>query len=109
MKNFDEIRGYIDVDRKENRPENCVTTDLNEIPQRIKDMLKELPVMDTSTIRYDDGEGNELPIDLDSFSLFDSHFGSHQFWILKHKDKNYFVDTQGFDYARYCGCIKGEF
>ena len=22
---------------------------------------------------------------------------------------NYFVDTQGYDYARYCGCIEGEF
>ena len=108
MSNFNEIRNWVYVDRKENRPEDCVVNDLNKIPQRIKDMLKILPTIDTSMLVEYDNEGIEHPINVDNFSLFDDWFGDNQFWILKHKDKNYFVDTQGYSYARYCGGLEGD-
>ena len=108
MSNFNEIREWVDVDRKENRPEDCVVNDLNKIPQRIKDMLKELPIIDTSLL-VEEEDGIEYPINLFNFSLFDDYFDGEQFWILKHKGKNYFVDTQGYSYARYCGGLEGEF
>jgi hypothetical protein len=108
MREFNDIRCWVSVDRKENRPEDCVVNDLNKIPQRIKDMLKSLPTIDTSLIVDYDDEGIEHPINLDNFSLFDDYFDREQFWILKHKGKNYFVDTQGYSYARYCGGLEGD-
>ena len=108
MENYNEIRNYIYVDRKEDRPEDCVVNDLKEIPQHIKDMLKSLPIIDTSLIMEYDEEGEEHSIDLDRFSLFDDYFGGEQFYILKHKGKYYFVDTQGYSYARYCGGLEGD-
>lgn len=106
---LDEIRTYINVDRKQYLPEDCCSTDLKDVPQHIKDMLKTLPTVDTSLIMEYDEEDNESPIDPNEFSLFHDYFGSEQFWVLKHKGRNYFVDTQGYDYARYCGGIFGEF
>jgi len=108
MSNFDEIRNWVYVDRKENRPEDCVVNKLKDIPQRIKDMLKSLPTIDTSLLVEYDEDGEEHPINIDNFSLFDDYFDREQFWILKHKGKNYFVDTQGYSYARYCGGLEGD-
>lgn len=108
MENYNEIRNYIYVDRKEDRPEDCVVNDLSKIPQHIKDMLRNLPKINTSLLMEYDEDGNEYPIDLDRFSLYDDYFESEQFWILKHKGKNYFIDTQGYSYARYCGGLEGD-
>lgn len=103
MNDYNEIRTYVTVNRKEDRPEDCYTNIVSKLPQYIQNMLDELPVLDTSLLVDFDYDGDEIPLDLDSFSLFDSYFGSEQFWILKHKGERYFVDTQGYDYARYCG------
>jgi hypothetical protein len=98
MKDFNEIRAYVGVSRKEDSPEDVVKTELSELPNYIIELLGELPVMDLS--KLDDGEYDE-----DEFSLFDDIFENEQFWLLIWKGRTFFVDTQGFTYARYCGEI----
>lgn len=98
MKDFNEIRAYVGVSRKEDSPEDVVKTELSELPNYIIELLGELPVMDLS--KLDDGEYDE-----DEFSLFDDIFANEQFWLLIWKGRTFFVDTQGYTYARYCGEI----
>jgi len=91
---FDLIRSEVLVARKEDSPNDCPSTNVEELSENIKYLLEELPIMNLSNIE---------DLDEDEFSLFDDYFEDEQFWILIWKGRTFFVDTQGYSYARYCG------
>jgi hypothetical protein len=93
---FDLIRSEVQVARKEYHPGDCPETLVKSLSPKIVDLLQQLPTLDLSQI--EDEDFNE-----DQFSLFDDYFGSEQFWMLIWKGRKFFVDTQGYTYARYCG------
>ena len=61
----------------------------SKLPPNIKDLLNQLPVMEID----------------DDFNTFEDCFdGNQQIYLLRHEDgRKFFVDTQGYTYARYVG------
>lgn len=95
--NFNRLMGYIEVDRKpSNTTDISASTDYLKLPADIQHLINQLPVVESDVFRYEDGK----------FSFFiDALDGDVQFYLLKHENKTYFIDTQGYHYARYVGEI----
>lgn len=95
--------GKIRMARKPFDSGDTTDTDFFNLPQNIKDALVDLP---------------EVPIENDIFGNginenamgFFSHMGidpeKHQFYILSTENQVFFVDNQGYDYARYVTELK---
>ncbi len=83
------LRGAIEVERKPLSLNNLPKTVEDRLTPNIKDLLNQLPVMEVG----------------DYFDTFEDCFdGNQQIYLLKHKDgRKFFVDTQGYTYARYIG------
>jgi hypothetical protein len=83
------LRDKIEVECKPRSLFDLPETVENRLPPNIKDLLNQLPVIEV------DG----------SFKIFEDNFdGNQQIYLLKHKDgRKFFVDTQGYTYARYIG------
>jgi hypothetical protein len=83
------LREFITVDRKPSTLDNLPLTTEDKLPQNIKDHIYQLPVMEVD----------------DDFDTFEDCFdGNQQIYLLEHEDgRKFFVDTQGYTYARYIG------
>jgi len=90
---FDKIRNYVMVDRKPYDTEDLVTNNYNSLPEDIKQMLNELTVVEYKPDFSEDGF---------FFYFLD---GDVQFYLVKFDGRTFFVDTQGYEYARYVGEI----
>lgn len=91
--NYDLIRSEVLVSRKETRFDDCCTTDIESLSPEVICMLSELPIRE---IEYD-------------LALGDIILGINtQHWILKYGRRYFYVDTQGYDYARYTGELTGD-
>ena len=91
---FDLIRSEVLVNRKSFDTEGLPQTRFKTLSKEIQNLLDELPTVD----------GNHLDFNEDGDGFYTSFLdGKQQFYKLKIKDKLYFVDTQGYDYARYVG------
>jgi hypothetical protein len=90
---FDEIRNYVMVDRKPYDTQGLVTNNYDSLPEDIKQMLNELTVVEYKPDFSEDG--------------FFEYFldGDVQFYLVKFDGRTFFVDTQGYEYARYVGEI----
>lgn len=95
MNKFDQIRDYVMVDRKPFDTEELVANNYNVLPSHIKQMLDELPVVHHKP-NFDEGGSGFFEYFLD---------GKVQFYLVKFDGRTFFVDTQGYDYARYVGEI----
>jgi len=92
-KKFDNIREYVQVDRKPFDVENLVTNEYNSLPEEIKQLLSELPIIEHKPDFTNDGFFEEfIPTDI-------------QFCLVQFDERTFFVDTQGYNYARYVGEI----
>ena len=90
---FNTIRDYVMVDRKPFDTEDLVTNDYNSLPKETKQLLKELPVL-------------EYKPDFTEQGFFEYFLdGKVQFYLLKFDGRTFFIDTQGYGYARYVGEI----
>ena len=91
---YDAIRNYVDVARKPFDEEALPNTDYRGLPNDIKDLIRSLPVS-THELNFKSGEG------------FFEYFldGNQQFylWVSPYTGRTYFIDTQGYKYARYVG------
>ncbi len=94
---YDLIRSEVDVDRKPYSPEDVDSkTDFNSLSPKIQQLIKSLPIYDIeSEIFEDDAEGFYI----------DGLTSGDQYAILNINNQYFFVDTQGYDYARYVGEI----
>jgi hypothetical protein len=83
------LREFITVDRKPSSLDDLPQTSEDKLPPNIKDLLNQLPVMEID----------------DDFNTFEDCFdGNQQIYLLEHEDgRKFFVDTQGYTYARYVG------
>jgi hypothetical protein len=83
------LRGEIEVERKPSSLDDLPQTVEDKLPPNIKDLLNQLPVIEIN----------------DDFGTFEDNFdGNQQIYLLKHEDgRKFFVDTQGYTYARYTG------
>ena len=95
---FNKIRDYVVVDRKPYNTKDLVTNNYNSLPDETKQLLNELTVVEH---KPDFGNGG---------SGFFEYFlnGDVQFYLVKFDGRTFFVDTQGYDYARYVGEIVYE-
>jgi hypothetical protein len=92
------IREYVDVTRKPYNIEDIYTkTPLSTIPSNVQEILKQLPVLEMDDY-----------FDFEHQGFFeDSLNGDQQIYLLQDEDRVFFVDTQGYSYARYVGEIEG--
>jgi hypothetical protein len=83
------LRDKIEVDKKPLSLNDLPETVESKLPPNIKDLLNQLPVMEID----------------DDFNTFEDCFdGNQQIYLLRHEDgRKFFVDTQGYTYARYIG------
>jgi hypothetical protein len=83
------LREFITVDRKPSSLDDLFQTVEDKLPPSIKTYLHQLPVMEID----------------DDFNTFEDCFdGNQQIYLLRHEDgRKFFVDTQGYTYARYVG------
>jgi hypothetical protein len=83
------IREFVRVDRKPSSLNNLSQTIEDKLPENIKTYLNNLQVLEVD----------------EYFNTFDDNFdGDQQIYLLKHEDgRKFFVDTQGYTYARYIG------
>lgn len=94
-KKFNEIRNYVMVDRKPYDTEGLVTNNYDSLPEDIKQMLNELRVVEYKPDFSVEGKG-----------FFEGFLdGDVQFYLVKFDGRTFFVDTQGYEYARYVGEI----
>jgi hypothetical protein len=92
-KEFNNIRNYVLVDRKPFDTEDLVTNVYNSLPEETKQLLNELPVL-------------EYKPDFAKRGFFEYFLnGDVQFYLLKFDGRTFFIDTQGYKYARYVGEI----
>ena len=97
MREFDEIRSEVKVARKPYDLSDVPTTLVREISPRIQNLISKLPIID----------GNHLDFSEEGDGFFNHVLdGDVQFYIVEIGDKRLFVDTQGYEYARYVGEIK---
>lgn len=90
------IRDYVRVDRKPfNVDEITSTTHVDEIPINVFELMSKLPIVD----------GNKFDFDNEGFFQHDVVEGDQQCYIMEINDRTFFIDTQGYDYARYIGEI----
>lgn len=75
---------------------------VKEISNELREKVKQLPVL-------------ELPYDYFSYGSFFDDFKQYkeiktntQYYLIKWNGSTYFVDNQGFDYARYVTKIIGK-
>jgi hypothetical protein len=92
------IREYVRVNRKPyDMDEVDMKTQLTDIPMHVQEILKKLTVLDESGFDFDN-EGFYGDV-LDE---------NEQIYLLKTNDNRvFFIDTQGYTYARYVGEIIG--
>jgi len=91
----DIIRSYVEVNRKPfNQDEVISKTSESELPSQIKELLDQLDVVKLTQEEFNEWGGG-------FFTYFLN--GDIQFYIVYIGEKKYFVDTQGYDYARYVG------
>lgn len=89
--------------RKPNNPEDVsFKVGVKEISNELREKVKQLPVL-------------ELPYDYFSYGSFFDDFKQYkeiktntQYYLIKWNGSTYFVDNQGFDYARYVTKIIGK-
>ena len=88
------VRDEVEVDRKPSRPDEVGSqTDFNDLSQEVKDILQSLPIINSNVFSGSSG-------------LFtDALSGDQQIYMMKHKEDFYFIDNQGFEYARYVGKV----
>lgn len=96
MNKFNQIRDYVIVDRKPHNTDDLSVNEYKTLPNHIKQMLDELPVV------------HHKP-NFDKEGFFEYFLdGKVQFYLVKFDGRTFFVDTQGYDYARYVGEIVYE-
>ena len=88
------VRDEVEVDRKPFSPDEVRSqTDFNDLSQEVKNILQSLPIIDSSVFSGSSG-------------LFtDALNGDQQIYMMKHKEDFYFIDNQGYEYARYVGKV----
>jgi hypothetical protein len=92
------IREYVEVNYKIHSPDEISSkTPLSSIPSNVQEILKQLPVLEMDD--YFDFEHQGFFAD-----VLD---GDQQIYLLQDEDRVFFVDTQGYSYARYIGEIEG--
>jgi hypothetical protein len=93
-----EIRDYVEVTRKPYDTDDVYSkTQLSDIPDNIQEVLKQLPVLEREDYFEFDNQGF-FGMVLD---------GDQQIYLMKDEDRIFFIDTQGYEYARYIGEIIG--
>lgn len=91
-----EIRNYVDVNRKPfNLKEITTKTKLTSLPSKVRTALDTLPVIDGDELFEFENEGFFADV-LD---------GNQQIYLMKLNGRTFFIDTQGYSYARYVGEI----
>jgi hypothetical protein len=92
------IRDYVDTDRKPYDVDDIsCKTQLSDIPENIQEILKQLPLLEIDDYFDFNNQGFFANV-LD---------GDQQIYLLKDEYRIFFVDTQGYRYARYVGEIIG--
>jgi len=96
MGKYDKIRSEIRVVRKPYDMEDDVPKNfLKDISPEINDLIDELDIIDGNNLDFENGDG-----------FFEDFLdGNVQFFIVEIGDRRFFVDTQGYTYARYVGEI----
>jgi hypothetical protein len=99
MENYDiawVIRDYVDVYRKPFDVDDIkAQTHIDDIPVEIFALFGKLPIVD----------GEEL-FEFKTEGFFKRALdGKQQCYIMEIGDRTFFIDTQGYDYARYVGEI----
>jgi hypothetical protein len=93
-----DIREYVEVDRKPFDTDDISSkTQLSDIPEDVQEILKQLPILEI-----------EEYFDFNNQGFFANVLdGDQQIYLLKDENRIFFVDTQGYRYARYVGEIEG--
>jgi len=86
--------GTIRMARKPHSPSDLTKTDFYSLNTELKDALVALP-----EVTIDDSIFNEGSMGF--FSQFPIDYNKNQFYIISTGSSVFFVDNQGFDYARY--------
>jgi hypothetical protein len=90
------IRDHVRVDRKPfDADEISSRTHVDEIPIEVFELMSKLPIID----------GNEFDFDNEGFFQRGVVNGEQQCYIMEINDRTFFIDTQGYGYARYVGEI----
>lgn len=90
---FDYIRSEVMVARKPFSPEDDIPKNsMKGLSNEVKKLLNEVTKI-KPTFNFDDGGG----------FFEDLLDGDVQFYIVEIGDREFFIDTQGYNYARYVG------
>lgn len=96
MSKYDIISSQVLVYRKPFGPDETPKTKLDDISKKVQKLIKELPIIDGNNLNFGDGGSGFFEYFLN---------GNQQFYQVKIGERLFFVDTQGYDYARYVGEI----